>query len=253
MDERVKQYAARIGVELPEEIRPDYNLLRRLHFAHCTTVPYENLDILRGVPLSLDIDRLFEKVVEQRRGGYCFELNGLFAWLLRRLGYGVREYAGRFLRHEEEIPMRRHRVLAVKTEDGAVYLCDVGTGQAAPRWPILLREGMEQRQFGECYRFERDGFLGWVLTELHEGEWRDAYSFTEEAQLPVDFEAVNFYCQYSPDSIFNKQEKFALKTIHGRITLDGHTFREYYDGEVVTTELTDAELPAAYAKFGLKY
>ena len=83
--EKIKKYFQRIGLEMPEEIVPDSKLLKELQFAHCTSVPYENLDILRGIPLSLEIDDLYEKVVVRGKGGFCFELNGLFAWLLEQL------------------------------------------------------------------------------------------------------------------------------------------------------------------------
>ena len=94
----VKEYLRRIGLELPEPFVPNSENLRKLQFAHCTTVPYENLDIIRGIPLRLDDEGLYQKVVEEGKGGYCFELNGLFAWLLRELGYKVTEYASRYLR-----------------------------------------------------------------------------------------------------------------------------------------------------------
>lgn len=249
--EKIKQYFERIGLQIPEKIVPGSAFLRELQFAHCTTVPYENLDILRGVPLSLDIDGLFKKVVLEGRGGFCFELNGLFAWLLRELGYKVTEYAARYLRGESELPMRRHRVLKAEASDG-VWLCDVGIGEVCPRYPVRMEEGTEQPQFDECYRLERDDYLGWVLMDLHHGTWRRFYSFTEEPQLNVDYIAPTFYCEKHPDSPFNKQEMFSLKTPGGRITLDGHLFKEFSGGQVTARELTEAELPGAYAKFGLK-
>ena len=83
---KVEKYFKRIGLEMPENIVPNAELLSKLHYAHCTHVPYENLDILRSVPLDLDYDSLFDKIVTRGRGGYCFELNGLLGWLLRELG-----------------------------------------------------------------------------------------------------------------------------------------------------------------------
>lgn len=249
---KVKKYLERIGMELPENAVPDSAFLRELQFAHCTHIPYENLDIIRGIPLSLDEDDLFRKVVEERKGGFCFELNGLFAWLLRQLGYKVTEYAARYLRGESGIPMRRHRVLKVEAEDG-VWCCDVGIGEVCPRYPVRLTEGVEQPQLGECYRFDRDDFLGWVLMDLHKGEWRRFYSFTEEPQLPQDYDALCFYCEKSPKSPFINAEMFSLKTPEGRITLDGHIYKEFDGEEVRVRELTDAEMPWAYAQFGLKY
>lgn len=247
---KVEKYLARIGMSLPEDFAPDSAFLRELQFAHCTHVPYENLDIIRGIPLSLDEADLYKKVVEQGKGGFCFELNGLFAWLLRQLGYKVTEYAARYLRGESELPMRRHRVLKVEATDG-VWCCDVGIGEVCPRYPLRLVEGVEQPQFDECYRFEKDDFLGWVLMDLHKGEWRRFYSFTEEPQLPQDYDALCLYCEKSPKSPFIHSEMFSLKTPAGRITLDGNVYKEFADGEVRVKELSAAEMPAAYAKFGL--
>ena len=248
----VKKYFERIGLEMPETIVPDSELLKKIHFAHCTTVPYENVDMIRGIPTSLEEEDMYRKVVEEGRGGICFELNGIFGCLLKALGYKVTDYAARYLRGESTIPMRRHRVLKVEATDG-IWLCDVGVGEVCQREPVAMVEGLEQSQYGETYKLEKDADLGWVLWDLHKGQWRKFYSFTEEVQLPVDFIAGNFYCEKHPDSPFNKVEMFAVKTAEGRKTLDGHTYKEFKNGEVFVKELTDAEMPEAYAAFGLKY
>ena len=248
----VTKYFSRIGLEMPETIVPDSELLRKLHLAHCTTVPYENVDMIRGIPTSLEEDALFRKIVEEHRGGLCFELNGSFGFLLRALGYKVTDYAARYLRGESSLPMRRHRVLKVEATDG-VWLCDVGIGEVCQREPIALVEGLEQHQFGETYKLEKDPQLGWVLWDFYKGAWRKFYSFTEEVQIQADYIAPNFYCEMHPDSPFNKDEMFAVKTAEGRKTLDGHIYKEFRNGEVFVRELTDKEMPEAYAKFGLKY
>ena len=100
-------------------------------------------------------DDLFEKIVTRNRGGFCFELNGSFGWLLRELGYEVTDYFARYLRGESSIPMRWHRVLKVLATDG-VYLADVGIGEICPREPLKLEEGMVQEQLGESYRLEKE-------------------------------------------------------------------------------------------------
>lgn len=250
---KVEKYFKRIGLDMPETIVPDAALLSKLHYAHCTHVPYENLDILRGIlPLRLDDEGLYQKVVEEGKGGYCFELNGLFAWLLRELGYKVTEYASRYLRGESSIPMRRHRVLKVEAIDG-VFCADVGIGDVCPRWPVKLEEGLEQPQKNELYRFDKDEFLGWVLMDKNKGEWKPFYSFTEEPQLPQDYVALSCYCERHPDSPFIIEEMFSLKTDTGLIALDGHIYKELVNGKVTVRTLTDEEMPEAYAKFGLKY
>ena len=251
---KVEKYFQRIGLEMPENIVPDSELLFKVHYAHSITVPYENLDIIRGnLPLHLDEESLYEKIVVNSRGGYCFELNGALAWLLRQLGYKVTEYASRYLRGESEIPMRRHRVLRVEATDG-VFCCDVGIGDISPRYPVKMEFGLEQEQCNELYRFDKDEFLGWVLMDKHKGEWRQFYSFTEEVQLPQDFIALSCYCERHPDSPFIPQEIFGLKTPNGLITLTGHEYKESVDGQItVAKTLSDEEMPEAYAKFGLKY
>lgn len=254
-ENQIKRYFERIGIEFPgmENLKPTSELLSALHFAHCTSVPYENLDIIRHIPLSLEDDSLYRKIVEEGKGGYCFELNGLFAALLRALGYNVEERASRYLRGEKEIPMRRHRVLKVTADDGRVWCCDVGIGEVCPRYPVEMVENLEQSQFDECYRFEKDDFLGWVLKDRYKGEWRNFYSFTEEPQMMKDFIALSFYCELHPDSPFIHQEMFSLKTKTGRITLDGHIYKEFINDTVSVKECSEEEMPWAYSQFGLMY
>lgn len=246
----VAAYFDRMGLALPENRVLDVALLSRIQYAHCTTVPYENLDMLRGTPTTLEPDALFDKIVRRGRGGLCFELNGALGALLRALGYRVRDVAARYLRDESTVPMRRHRVLLVDVADD-VWVCDVGVGQRCPREPVRLVEALECVQFGESYRFRKDDFLGWVLMDWHQGVWRDFYAFTEEPQLIVDFIAPNFYCEKHPDSPFNKREMFSLKTAGGRITLDGNVFKEFHAEGVTVRELTPEQMPEAYARFGL--
>ena len=128
----------------------------------------------------------------------------------------------------------------------------MGIGERAQREPIQLVEGLVQKQYGETYRLRKDGFLGWVLEDFHKGVWADFYSFTEEPQLVEDYVALNFYCEKHPDSPFNKDEMFALKTADGRITLDGHVYKEIHGDQVMVKELSDDEMLWAYAQFGLE-
>lgn len=219
-----ERYLSRIG--LKESSLPSTpQTLETLQRAHLYTVPYENLDILAGKPIVLEKEALYEKIVERRRGGYCFELNELFGHLLRALGYGVTDSFGRFLRGETEIPMRRHHVLLVSCEGGGRFLCDVGVGNGSPTRPVPLIEGKALIDGRDTYRLRRDDFLGWVLEEAYKGGWRDVYSFTEERQLPVDFVATSFYCEKSPASPFNKAPMISLRTSDGRKTRDGDEFR----------------------------
>jgi N-hydroxyarylamine O-acetyltransferase len=219
----VRSYLNRIGYEGP--IDGSASALAALQECHLHSVPYENLDILNGIPLSLEINDLFGKIVARGRGGYCFELNALFGWLLRELGYSVTDYMARFWRDEPNPPpKRRHHVLKVEAED-AFYLCDVGVGGIVPRRPIQMIELLEHQQGDECYRLEREPYFGWMLCEKKHGQWSRLYSFTEEPQLPKDFIMATYWCENSPDSIFKRNVMVAKRTDNGRNTIAGEEFR----------------------------
>ncbi|MWV42949.1 acetyltransferase [Paenibacillus sp. HJL G12] len=220
---QVAAYLERIRYE--GKVEPTATVLASLQEHHIHAVPYENLDILSGVPLSLDLEDLYDKIVVRRRGGYCFELNALFSWLLEELGFGVTHYFARFWRDEPQPPpMRRHHILRVEAE-GDIYLCDVGVGGIVPVRPLLMADGIEQDQGQECYRFERDPFYGWMLCERKNGEWSRIYSFTEEAQLLQDYQMASYWCEHASESIFTHSAMVFIRTVEGRNTVAGEEFR----------------------------
>lgn len=206
-----------------------------------THIPYENLDVLAGKALQLDDEALYEKIVTRGRGGYCFELNGLLTYMLSEMGFTVSERFARFLLGEKDVPMRRHRVTVVHMADGD-YLCDIGVGIVAPRLPLKIEENTVQEQNGESYRFTRDRVHGWVMWELHHGEWREYICFNDEKAFPVDFVQPSFYCEKHPDSPFNKEYMLSIKTDEGRKTLDGRCYKEFNGENLVHIEenITDA-------------
>lgn len=230
----IQAYLSRIGMA-NTPVTHTYAFLARLQWQHICTVPYENLDILNGIPLSLDADALYDKIVTRHRGGYCFELGGALSALLKEMGFSVTNYMARFLKNETNIPVRRHRVIAVECE-GKRYICEVGIGQNAPRVPLLLEEGIEQEAMGECYRFIREPFLGWVLYEKKEGEWRRYYSFTEEEQLDIDYIQPSFYCEKHPDSPFHQSVMVAIKTPTGRCAINGRDYKVFAGDSLVSME-----------------
>ena len=240
MDEKIEKYLQRIGYTGSTVTTRE--TLAAVLTCHLQSVPYENLDILAGVPLRLDADALFDKIVTRRRGGFCFELNAAFGILLRGMGYDVTDCFARYLMGEEGIPMRRHHVLMVRL-GGEKWLCDVGVGNEAPRKPLVLREGVEQTDGMTAYRFETDAYLGWVLCQKHGDEWRRQYAFTEEPQISADFAAATFYCEKHPDSIFNKEKMIAIKTPDGRRTIDGNVYKVFgASGVTAETIETDARM-----------
>ena len=158
----VNPYLERIGYTGP--IVNSAYMLARLQEQHVHTVPYENLDILDRIPLSLDIPDLYDKIVTRHRGGYCFELNALFGWLLQELGFKVTHYFGRFWRDETDTPAkRRHHILHVDIEEQR-FIADVGVGE--PDLAILWNWWMALCEPGtETYRLVQTEMYGWMLEE----------------------------------------------------------------------------------------
>ncbi|MBE7042516.1 MAG: arylamine N-acetyltransferase [Ruminococcaceae bacterium] len=232
---KIQKFFERIGLDKHTTIEHSFDFLKKLQYGAVTSIAYENLDILEGKPLHLDKEALFEKIVESHRGGYCFELNGLLSFMLEEMGFQVKNYFARYVRGETEIPMRRHRVLAVSCGDG-VYFCDIGVGDVAPKYPVKMEVGLEQPQFEECYRFTKDPVHGWVLSDFHKGEWRQFVTFTEEKQYDVDFIQPSFYCEKHPDSVFNKAPMIAIKTEKGRKAINGAEYKEFCGTELVHLE-----------------
>lgn len=231
---KTEAFLARIGLA-GTPVSHTEEFLGAVQTACVLTIPYENLDILRGHPISLDAEDIYRKIVTEHRGGYCFELNALLHQMLAEMGFTVQSRFARYLRGESKIPFRRHRVVTVTLEDGEEYMVDIGVGQVAPRLPLRLCEDEVQEQNGETYRFARDSKLGWILWDLHKGQWRQYISFTAEMQVEEDFIPASFWCEKHPDSPFNKGNMIAIKTPDGRRTVDGNIYKEFA-GDVCTHE-----------------
>lgn len=212
--DKVTTYLKRIGVKArPQPTAKALCGLQRQHLLH---VPYEDLDIWYGRAGSLAYDELFDKIVLRHRGGYCFELNGLFGWLLRELGYDTVEHFGRWLMGESlEVPARRHRVIRVPLGDTA-YIADVGVGQRAPLTPLELVHDKVQNREGIDYRIVRHDRLGNVVEVRMGDAWTRMYSFDDAAQEPIDFNYVHYYCVNHPASFFRNNLLVHLPTPTGR-------------------------------------
>ena len=247
-------YLKRIGLTAAD-VSHTYEFLKKLQQKHICSVPYENLDILNGKPIDHSKEALFEKIVTNHRGGYCFELNGAVMHLLRELGFETKSYFGRFLKGEKDIPVRRHRVIVAEC-NGKRYVIEVGIGIEAPRAPLLLEEGTPQECSNGTFCFTKDDFLGWVLNEKADGEWVPYYAFTEEEQLDIDFIQPSFYCEKHPASPFNKSPMVAIKTPNGRRAINDHDYKVFENGELIHIEenITDARLyEILKTDFGIKW
>jgi N-hydroxyarylamine O-acetyltransferase len=192
-------YFARIGYSGPRTATVE--TLRALHALHPAAIAFENLDPLLGVRVRLDHDSVERKLVQARRGGYCFEQNGLFALALTALGFKVTGLAARVYVKTEPGKIRRsHMLLKVDLPEGS-YIADVGFGAWALSGPLRLLEQGEQETPHGPFRVASVGDYFDVQTVV-DGGWTTLYRFMLEEQLPTDYEVANWYCSTHPDSRF---------------------------------------------------
>ena len=250
--EKVKAYFERIGLELPEKIIPDAALLRKIHGAHCMIVPFENIDYLNMESTPVDYDSIYERIVTQRRGGVCLDVNTLLGWLLQELGYKVLDYGVKNYRDHVEDTPRWHKVLRVTDCEGTDWWCDVGDNEVLTKWPLLFAPDIVQEDSGERYRFEKCNEAEWMLWIWRDGGWVKNFGFTERVySIQETYEAK---CNgFDPDAPFTKIAMFGLKTENGRKSLTGNTYREITDGKLSEKRCSPEDMPWAYAQFGLKY
>ena len=193
--------------------------LRHLHRAHATHIPFENLDIMLGKSIRLDLASLQTKLVHNRRGGYCFEQNALFAAVLEKLGFVVTRLAARVRFGTDEMRPRTHMALKVEA-DGKSWLADVGFGGWGLLEPIALVDGGESKQGVWSFQLRREGEK-WILSCPQCPVSADQYSFTLEPQLPIDYEPPNHFCSTWPQSSFVQLVTAQLPTENVRTILRG--------------------------------
>lgn len=168
-------------------------------------------------------------MILNHRGGYCFELNGLYSNLLKSLGFNVTNLAGRFANDETTIKMRSHRILKVTTNDG-IYICDVWVRSESPRMALKLIDGLGISE----YIFEHDDFYGHTFWQKEQGKsWKRVYGFTEEPQLDIDYVMPSFFCEKHQQSLFTGYKKISIFTDTTNITLVVDTLKFYENAKVI--------------------
>ncbi|MPY77197.1 MAG: arylamine N-acetyltransferase [Actinophytocola sp.] len=236
-------YLARIGARRPAAPTPD--ALRRLHERHLGAVPFENIAIHIDEPISLDADALYDKIVRRRRGGFCYELNGTFAMLLRALGFDVALLAAKVYRDDGTLgPPFDHLALRVNEE----WLVDVGFGRHALH-PLGLTTDAPQHDPDGVFRLAAtpDGDV-----DVH-ADNRPVYRLECRRRELSDFGPTCWWQATSPESHFTRSVTCSLPTASGRVTLSGDRLVETINGgRKETTLADDAEILATYrSRFGI--
>ena len=211
----VSAYLARIGYTGP--VTPTPEVLRAIHRAHMLAVPFENLDISRGRKIVVDQDACVRKIVEQHRGGFCYEMHGAFAALLQAIGFQVTLLSARVARQDGSFgPEFDHLTLRVDLD--RPWLADVGFGDSFIE-PLRLLPGIAQKDGTQIYRIlETAGVLQLEKWEA-EGSWKAQYRFSLQPRRLQEFAEMCHYHQSSPDSSFTRKRLCTRATPEGRITL----------------------------------
>src|SRR5215469_3594990 len=240
-DQAIAAYLERIGLAAP--VAPDEPGLRELHKAHQLAVPFENLSIHLAEPISLDEDNLIGKIVTRRRGGFCYELNGVFAALLQALGAQVVRVAARVYGDGRPGPLFDHLALVVRSADGSgPWLADVGFGSHST-YPLRYDSRDEQDDPGGPF----------LLADTPDGDvdvlrgGRPQYRIERRERSLADFAPTCWWQQTSPESHFTHSTICSRLTEDGRISISGRTLIRTSGGSRTEQQLPgDGAVLAAY-------
>ena len=229
----IEDYLHRIGESRVPELQ---DLVR----AHLKSIPFENLSVLAGQPILLDDQSLWAKLVQQKRGGYCFEQNTLLQRVLEQLGYQLTPLQARVRRGVTEIRPHTHKLLRVRCYDQD-YLVDVGFGGEGPSRPLPWGSTQEF-QPGVKHRMILEHDL-WVLQNQHDGgEWLDLYATDNRATEHVDYEMANWFTSTHPQSLFVNSMLVGLHHDLGYTILFDGNLKHRDHGITTETRLEESEI-----------
>ncbi len=217
---------------------PSLDFLRKLHRAHLLHIPFENLDIHYQRKIILDYEMIFRKVIVNKRGGYCYELNGLFYHLLYHLGFEAKVISAR-VRDEASGAYGKdfdHMAVVVHLA-GEDYLVDVGFGRGI-MYPKKIVTDHVQMDYTDYWRIAKDVDDHYLLQSSDNASvFATKYLFTTDAKELIQFLEMNEFQQFHPTSHFQKQKLITKLTDSGRITLTDRAFKVLHLGKVQTTEI----------------
>jgi N-hydroxyarylamine O-acetyltransferase len=242
-------------IDYAGELAATPSVLAALHRAHTAHIPFENLDVVLGVPIRLDLESLQAKLVSGRRGGYCFEQNLLFAAVLERLGFAVEKLAARVRSGASRLAPRTHMLLLVSA-GSATWLGDVGFGGEGPPLPVPFG-GREVRHGAWTYRVVSapESAGTWVLQSRLDGDFADLYAFTREPQEQIDFEVANYFTSTHPESWFRRKLTVQRAAPEERLILRGREFLVDRGSSLHRRPIADDEelLALLTETFGLRF
>lgn len=231
--------------------RPDLACVEEIMRCHLHSVPFENLDVRAGTGVSLVLEDIVEKIVGARRGGYCYEVNGLFAMVLTALGVTWRFVGCRPMTYPARRPRTHMAILA--RFDAEDWLLDVGFGSYGIRAPMRLNERAEVRQDCDTFQLLRPSEHEYQLRARVDGAWADQYSFDLSPHEWIDFLPANWLNSTHPDALFKQHLIVMRQTPDGRKILFNNRLKTITQDTTTLRQVADDELPVLLAKhFGLR-
>lgn len=238
-------YLQRIGnVNIKEN---NLESLKQLQWQHMLHVPFENLDVINRIPIPLDVETYYKKIVLHHRGGFCYELNGLFNYFIQKLGFQSNLVSATINKPDGSWAMEgSHACLIVELDQP--YLVDVGFGDSA-RTPLPLT-GETRQDISGTYRVRKISENVFDLQRQGNAhEWNTLYRLDNHPKQLGEFDEANHFNQNSPKSHFTQQEIVTLATLDGRITLSGSNLTFTRNGDKQKTTISDDEKPFILDKY----
>ena len=235
----LQKYCERIGYE--GQPKTDVQTLKQLMRHQLMTVPFENLDVQAGKVVSLVPEEIVDKIINRNRGGYCYEVNGVFAMALEALGIEYEFVAARPMFYPVKRPKTHMAVIA--TVDGGQWLCDLGFGSYGIRAPMDLAEiGKPIEQDHDTFMLEKTGTDEYLLKAYVDGAWANQYAFDMHPWEWIDFAPANYLNSTHPDAIFVQKRLVIIQNLAGRTILLGNSLKTIQDGVVTKLEIEDEQV-----------
>lgn len=234
----IQKYLKRIGYS--QSLNPTLDVLQQIQKLHLLHIPFENLDIHYNTPIELDVDKIYQKIVMNNRGGFCYELNGLFYQLLSYIGFNAKQASARVFDQESGYSNEFDHLTIVVTIEGADYLTDVGFGEFAFS-PLKMKSGLELKD--ERGRFKIDTYESeyFRVSKLVDGEWVPEYIFKNTHHDLNEFKEMCIYHQTSPNSHFTQKKLISSPTERGRITLMSNQLKILENDGIQEIEIKNSE------------
>lgn len=225
-------------IHLQEKITPNLDALKLLQKSHLLNIPFENLDIHNGTPITIDVEKFYNKIVENKRGGFCYELNGLFNELLRTLGFNACIVSARVFNTDGKYGNEFDHLAIIVLLDNEKWLTDVGFGEFAFS-PLKIDSGIEQEDERGIFRIYRYNEEYYVVQKKTSPGWKSEYLFSLKPRTLSEFSGMCRYHQTSAKSSFTQKKMCSIATPTGRITLTDNNLKITINNELKETAVSN--------------